>query len=351
MPKTPGENLRQAIAELWADERLLDEPSARLVLWMHALMDEDNDDNPLLDIEREGAAPLPGLITKVAKARDRAEKVNKKPGARRSWRARGCPFDPAYMPTSPLLERQGQPRRPDATDTHHVALLWPFSRFFVELRRALATGASVSDPPWSHRLNEVAVMVLLSNATENGIAHEVLEKLSQRVRADSDEVLDSDAMNVALQAWLRRRRPVRTYKPGARSEEEVFRRAYRYIRRALLVGYHQAKRARSEIPRSTLQRWTAAGHVIRTADVESVRADMERRMKHEGDHPSEAKVAEMLGCSRSTVQKYRKEAESRSGVLVVKGARALGYPPEVVKALRELMAPPAPTPRVIKRRR
>ncbi len=326
----------------------MEEPAAKLALWVHALA--DGDDDPLLDVQHPHGFAVPGLISKVAKAREQAERMNRTSLKKlRSWRARGCPFDAAYLPASRLLRGRGVPPRPDPSDASKVALLWPFSPFFVELRDAVADGASTADPPWSCRLDEVTMMVLLSNAVEFGLVHAVLTGLSQRALAEGTGERDSNAMDEALQKWLRRRSPLRTYRPRARTEDEAGQRVFRYVRNALLRGYSRAKGTRSDIPRSTAKRWAAAGLVGGGRDVEAVRNEMRRRMTHEGPYPSEAKVAARLGCARSTVQKYRAEAERRAGVSVVKGDNSLGYPPEVVGELRELLRKPGSTPRVIKR--
>ncbi|MCA9623840.1 MAG: hypothetical protein KC731_32685, partial [Myxococcales bacterium] len=94
MSSTHGQWLRNEMNAVWNDPRLLDEPAARVALWMHALVEGDgvdNVDNPLLDVQlpesdhnpgATGSRPptqpeirqpppktisrLPGLISKVA---------------------------------------------------------------------------------------------------------------------------------------------------------------------------------------------------------------------------------------------------------------------------------------------
>ncbi|MCA9620492.1 MAG: hypothetical protein KC731_15830, partial [Myxococcales bacterium] len=336
-------------------------------------------DNPLLDVQlpesdhnpgATGSRPptqpeirqpppktisrLPGLISKVAAARNRAERVNRTSAKKlRSWRARGCPFDVAYMPASPLLRRRGSPARPDPSDVAHVALLWPYSPFFMELSTASVDETALKKPRWIHGLDEVSMMILLSNAAERGVAHEVLTKLSHRVLTEGAKARDPEAMDLALQAWLRRERPLRTYKPRSKTPDGAAHGVYRYVREALLTSYKDALSQRPDLPRSTAKRWAQEGIVPAEHEVEAIRTQKERRMKHQGDYPSQAQVAKALGCSRSTVAKYTAEAERRAGLRAVKGEHAIGYPDALVEELRSLIArtsAPASTRRFVKRR-
>ncbi len=343
MPQTHGSWLRSEINSLWAARKLFDEPTSNLVALVHGLAHDDDavdrTDLSLMDRVAPNGAVFPGLITKVAKAWAVARKVNNvSPKRMRSWRVRGYPFDVGYMPASPLLK----PRRPDPTDTAYVAWLWPFAEFFRELSSAIKGGAHPKDPPWNYRLEEVCLILLLTNAVDGGEVLGVLTGLKERVLKGTKKRLDGDVMADVLERWVGRKAPVRSYNPKARSMDDAASRAYQYVRGALLRNYkREAKRRRALVPPQTEEGWQREGiEPPRTIlEVQRIRTFKRQHQKHLGDLPNQKAVAKHLGCSRATVQKYTPKAVKMCDVAPIDEGVGIAkrYPKALVDALARLI--------------